>query len=166
MDYVVFTSLMADAKQVEQVTFSYDIACQWCRNIEPRLASYKLLAKFKLKGKWIAFVIPDFHLLAHGDSCQIPYAFDYTEGSGVTCGEGIESGWAAFNLVGASTREMGTGSRKDTLNDILQDYNYQKKQGMGRSLAAGLDRAKENLEVQSAAYIAFTSTFPAEAVRQ
>lgn len=51
---------------------------------------------------------------------------DLTPGVGRTDGESPERGWAAMNPVASSTKEMGPGSRRDTLDDHFGDYNWRK----------------------------------------
>jgi hypothetical protein len=58
---------------------------------------------------------------------QVRFSFNYTSLVGRTDGEAPERGWAAANAVSASTREMGPGSRRDTLDDIFADWNHRKR---------------------------------------
>jgi len=41
----------------------------------------------------VTFVIPKFHLEAHGEDCKSTFNLNYTIGAARTCGEGIEAGW-------------------------------------------------------------------------
>lgn len=52
-------------------------------------------------------------------------------GVGRTDGEAPERGWSHINPVATSTREMGPGSRRDTLDDHFSDWNWKKTTGMG-----------------------------------
>lgn len=52
---------------------------------------------------------------------------------GRTDGEAPERGWAAMNGLATSTKEMGPGSRRDTLDDHFGDYNWRKVISMGTS---------------------------------
>lgn len=72
------------------------------------------------------YLVPKFHLYAHQTDCQINYSFNLTPGVGRTDGEAPERGWAAMNPVASSTKEMGPGSRRDTLDDHFRDYNWRK----------------------------------------
>lgn len=52
-------------------------------------------------------------------------------GVGMTDGESPERRWSVLNLIGRSTREMGSGHRQDVLNTHFSDYNIQKVFGIG-----------------------------------
>ncbi len=74
----------------------------------------------------IKYLVPKFHLYAHRNECQNNYSFNFTPNVGRTDGESPERGWAAMNPVSSSTKEMGPGSRRDTLDDHFGDYNWRK----------------------------------------
>jgi len=63
----------------------------------------------------LATLIPKFHLPTHKASCHLEYNFIYIPCVGRTDGEALEHGWAATNAVANSTKEIGPGSRRDTL---------------------------------------------------
>jgi hypothetical protein len=44
-----------------------------------------------------------------------------------TDGEGPERAWAGLNRFSSGTREMGPGSRRDTLDDQFGVWNYKKR---------------------------------------
>lgn len=46
--------------------------------------------------------------------------------------EGCERAWANLNQAAGSTSEKGHGSRIDTLNHCMQDWNWKKTIGMGK----------------------------------
>ena len=79
------------------------------------------LSKTKLE-----FVVPRFHILGHGEKCRSRYSFGYREKMGHTDGENIERGWACFNGLSTTTREMGPGMRQDTLDRHFGDFNFQR----------------------------------------
>ncbi|KAF8995521.1 hypothetical protein BDZ89DRAFT_920324, partial [Hymenopellis radicata] len=56
----------------------------------------------------------------------LQYSFNTTPKVGRTDGEAPERGWAASNGAAASTKEMGPGSRLDTLDDHFGDQNWRK----------------------------------------
>ncbi|KIK62910.1 hypothetical protein GYMLUDRAFT_242000 [Collybiopsis luxurians FD-317 M1] len=47
-------------------------------------------------------------------------------GVGCTDGEGVERNWSMQNALSGSTKKMGPGSRRDTLDDHFGDYNWRK----------------------------------------
>lgn len=77
------------------------------------------------------FLVPKFHLPAHIKPCRTRFSFNYTPGVGRTDGEAPERGWAEVNPLAASTREMGPGARRDTLDSHFGDYNWRKTIGLG-----------------------------------
>ncbi|KAG1866481.1 hypothetical protein C8R48DRAFT_747671 [Suillus tomentosus] len=49
-------------------------------------------------------------------------------------GHAPERGWSNINRVATSTKEMGLGSRRDTLDDHFGDWNWKKVTALGRTL--------------------------------
>ncbi|KAJ6483057.1 hypothetical protein DFH09DRAFT_949912 [Mycena vulgaris] len=132
MDYMFFKSIVG----TELVRFfvSYDIACQWHINIWMRMRGY---ANEEIMvdgtGKYMTFFVPKFHLPAHIEACNLRFSFNLTRYVGWTDGEAPERGWANANPLATSTKEMGPGSRLDTLDDHFNDWNYKKILGLGES---------------------------------
>ncbi|KDQ31598.1 hypothetical protein PLEOSDRAFT_1036768, partial [Pleurotus ostreatus PC15] len=163
MDYLYFSSLRNHSPNV--VVTSYDIACQWARNLQARAASYpKELVGPRFTQLSIKYLVPKFHLYAHRNECQNNYSFNLTPNVGRTDGESPERGWAAMNPVASSTKEMGPGSRRDTLDDHFGDYNWRKVIILHESL---LRKAQEALQMRSEhvkAFQAFSEGLPKETV--
>lgn len=61
------------------------------------------------------------------------YSFNLTRNVGRTDGEAPERGWSNINSQATSTREMGPGFRRDTLDDHFNDWNWKKTVGLGMS---------------------------------
>ena len=80
----------------------------------------------------IQFLVPKFHLPAHIESCHRSFSFNYASFVGRTDGEAPERGWSDLNGLAYSTREMGPGSRQDTIEDHLGDWNWKKITSMGK----------------------------------
>lgn len=127
MDYIFASSLKNHA--MPEVVTSYDIACQWSRNLRTRHDTYALA--FDHREHELIYLVPKFHLPAHQMSCQYGYNFNYTKGVGRTDGEAVERGWAAVNPFATSTKEMGPGHRRDVLDDVFATYNWGKVRQMG-----------------------------------
>ena len=70
------------------------------------------------------FLIPKFHLPAHIPRCQVAYSFNFTPHVGRTDGEAPEHGWVNINPAASSTKEMGPGTQRDTLDDHFGDWNW------------------------------------------
>ncbi|KAG6822763.1 hypothetical protein H0H92_012696, partial [Tricholoma furcatifolium] len=131
MDYIALMTLLHSA--VIYVVFSYDIACQWGRNLRSRAVDYPdALAAVTNRLEWTALV-PRWHIMAHGEDCQTEHSLNYEEGVGRTCGEDVECGWSHTNQLSTSTREMGPANRRETLDDHWGGWNWQKIVGF-RSL--------------------------------
>lgn len=104
---------------------SYDISCQHSKNLRVRNTMLPEDIQWPSQLK-IDFFIPKFHIRAHIPECQLKYSFNLIKGVGRTDGEAPERGWAAINPIANSTKEMGPGNRRDTLDDHFNDYNWSK----------------------------------------
>jgi hypothetical protein len=124
MDYFFLASLKLNIPQ--RLVISYDIVCQWSRNLDHRCQIYPSNPIASGEVQEILYLVPKFHLHAHIIQCQVNYSFNLVPGVGRTDGEAPERGWADINGVATSTREMGPGSRRDTLDDHFGDYNWRK----------------------------------------
>lgn len=132
MDYLFFSSFKG--LELDEVTVSYDIACQWSIHLWHRMNTYPNWMHVDHENiTTFRFLIPKFHLPAHTRPCQTAFSFNFNKNVGRTDGEGVERGWARINPLAASTREMGPGSRRDTLDDHFGDQNWNKTTKMGKS---------------------------------
>jgi len=84
-----------------------------------------------LHNRDVTFLVPKFHLPAHIASCQWAFSFNWTKGVGRTDGEEPERGWANINAAASSTKDMGPGHRRDTLDDYFGDWNWKKLVKLG-----------------------------------
>ena len=132
MDYLFLSS--AQQATPRCLVVSYDIACQWSRNLATRCTAYGPEAAFIVAEHQIRYLVPKFHLLAHIQHCQANYSFNFTPLVGRTDGEAPERGWSAINAIAGSTKQMGPGSWLDTLDDHFGDYNWRKVASIGVSL--------------------------------
>ncbi|KAG1812315.1 hypothetical protein EV424DRAFT_1349351 [Suillus variegatus] len=135
MDYLLFSTLQ-HTRDIVILNISYDIACQWSKHIWTRMSSYPSTVHFDHTDKKVAFLVPKFYLPAHIAACQIGFLFNPVKGVGQTDGEAPQQGWANINPVATSTREMGLGSRRDTLDDHFGDFNWKKVTNFAMSQAA------------------------------
>ncbi|KAJ7646891.1 hypothetical protein FB45DRAFT_1019176 [Roridomyces roridus] len=129
MDYIFFMGLAGS--EVAELYVSYDIACQWHKNIWERMKTFDQGVRFRNGQKYCVFLIPKFHLPAHIEACNIMFSFHLTRFVGMTDGEAPERGWASLNPLATSTAEMGPGMRRDTINDAFNDMNHKKIIGLG-----------------------------------
>ncbi|KAG2110013.1 hypothetical protein DEU56DRAFT_874489 [Suillus clintonianus] len=111
MDYLFFSTLQY-SKDVVTLNVSYDIACQWSKNIWDRMATYPHQMHVERSTKEFVFLVPKFHLPAHIAFCQVTYSHNLIKGMGRTDGEAPERGWAL--------------AHRDTLDDHFGDFNWKK----------------------------------------
>ncbi|CAA7257476.1 unnamed protein product [Cyclocybe aegerita] len=157
MDYFFLSGLRGNT--LSRIMVSYDIACQWSKK---RCSIYPENVISSRPELQIDFLVPKFHLPAHVASCQIEYSFNLIPGSGRTNGEAPERGWSAVNSVAASTREMGPGSRQDTLDDMFGDYNWWKKMAFAEFFLRKAEEAILAQQEHVEAFIEFDVALPHE----
>ncbi|KAJ7803737.1 hypothetical protein B0H14DRAFT_3487098 [Mycena olivaceomarginata] len=147
MDYIVASAW----QHVHNLLFfllSYDIMCQWSKNLKERLLNLPPALRFHLVQYFVKFVIPKLHILSHLKKCQDFFSLLYTLGAAQADMEGIERIWSSSGLMGVSTREMGPGSRQDTLDDFWHFWNWNKVVGMGQTLRKRFAKATKELARQ------------------
>jgi hypothetical protein len=127
-DYVLVQTLLATALLC--LVISYDIACQWHKKFGERMKIFPPEEDLN-RIQHIRYLVPKFHLPAHIEACNLAFSFNLTKGVGRTDGEAPERGWANINPAAQSTKEMGPGSRRDTLDDHFGDWNWKKIIKMG-----------------------------------
>ena len=98
-NYIIASYL--DCCKVRHIKISYDIACQWSINLRSRFTTCH--GDVDLTALSLTYLIPKFHLPAHGPKCQVQYSFNHTHGVGRTHGETVEQEWAYINLAALST---------------------------------------------------------------
>lgn len=84
-DFVVLYTLQGQS--FTRLVLSYDICCQWSRNLKDRIAAFP--ESMRLDSDTfdrITFVIPKFHLYGHGSNCQTTYSLNYLPHSAETNG--------------------------------------------------------------------------------
>lgn len=132
MDFIIFSAIYMSLLLL--LTFSYDICCQWSRNLLKRVPQLPtalqppadILRNAKL-------VLPKFHLHNHGLKCQLNFNLNFLRGSAQSDLEDPERYWAHSNPVSMSTREMSEGARHDTLSDHAGSWNWRKIVNFGES---------------------------------
>lgn len=131
MDFLFFSVL--HHRSLEVLNVSYDIACQWHKNLWARMATFPEDYQLDYAIKTVRFFVPKFHLPAHIAKCQTTFSFNWSRWVGRTDGEAPERGWSNINPVASSTKEMGPGCRRDTLDDHFGDWNWKKVVNLGKS---------------------------------
>lgn len=131
MDYIMLSAIAG--LSLMTLTIIYDIACQWKANFPTRMLAFPSSLRIANSVR-VDFAIPKCHLLAHQTPCQTPHSLNLKPGVGRTDREGIERDWSMINPAANSTKEMGAGSRHDTLDDLFNHHNWVKTTGLGLSL--------------------------------
>ncbi|KAF6742964.1 hypothetical protein DFP72DRAFT_1178678 [Ephemerocybe angulata] len=151
MDFILHWGIVVLALGVLRTFFiSYDIACQWSKYLMSRLAKIDTNAPMLKPETKTRFMVPKFHLPAHIVSCHTKFAFMNTPGAGLGDGEAPERGWGEANPLAPSTREMGPGTRRDTLDYNFGDYNWRKIIDLGilcflgKKMDTALSKVAEN----------------------
>ncbi|KAJ7512294.1 hypothetical protein B0H11DRAFT_2214098 [Mycena galericulata] len=155
MDWI-FASILRHKDGRLLKIISYDIVCQWWKNLYARLRALPPLVRLNAAMALMRFVIPKMHIHSHTLACQLAYSLNLVPGSAQTDGEGIERPWANIGGVATSTREMGPGSREDVLNCHWSHWNWQKLVSLAERLRTRTDRANEEHALQLESFTAFT----------
>ena len=129
-DYILLSALRR--RRFKRLVLSYDISCQYSRKFLSRVARYTGDMLLNWDDIDLEFVIPQFHIAGHGESCRTRYSLRFRQHMGHTDGENIERGWATFNGLSASTKEMSPGSRQDILDQHFGDWNFQRLLSFGK----------------------------------
>jgi hypothetical protein len=141
MDFLFFSTIRG---VLMNVLVAYDIACQWYKNLgarmmllsnelQPSISVEKIQAKvstyhliFECCSISRCVQVGVFHIQAHESRCHAPWGLALTRGAGRTDGEAIERLWSNLNGAASSTKEMGPGSRQDTLDGFCGFNNWRK----------------------------------------
>ncbi|KAG6877691.1 hypothetical protein C0992_009434 [Termitomyces sp. T32_za158] len=156
MDYFVFSSIRQNTPK--NVVVSYDIICQWAKHLVSRAETYATANEYH-SHSW-TFLVPKFHLPAHCPECQVNFSFNFTRHVGRTDGEAPERGWAAINAISTSTKEMGPGSRRDTLDDHFSDYNWRKIVTLASTFCRKVEEAVTHRAEHTLAFEEFSAALP------
>ena len=122
MDYLILSALR-NVGQLQEVLISYNIACQWTKNLRKRMLEYDKTLQVP-ESLNIEAAIPSWHVNGHGDWCQNNLLLSYIPGVERTCREDIETMWSSTNPLVPSTREMGPAVCRETLNDHWGGWNF------------------------------------------
>ncbi|KAF6746229.1 hypothetical protein DFP72DRAFT_823348 [Ephemerocybe angulata] len=166
MDYIMLSTLRSEPTVPRILNLSYDIGCQWIINLMQRCNRYGDNVFTKNDDFKVNCLVPKFHLAAHVASCQTEFSFNLTPGVGRTDGEAPERGWALSNKLAASTREMGPGNRRDTLDDSFGDMNWTKTVGIAHTLAIRAEKALVKRKEQVEAFQDFAAALPLKSRRK
>ncbi|KAJ6449029.1 hypothetical protein C8R47DRAFT_999334 [Mycena vitilis] len=127
MDFIVSSAIKGF--DLKEITISYDIACQWRKNLLERIK--KLPSDLQVPFETFLFQcgLPVWHASSHEAECTNRNSLSFLPGVGKSDGEGIERLWAELNAFAYHTKQMGLGARADALEDKINYHNYMKNLG-------------------------------------
>ncbi|KAJ7150418.1 hypothetical protein C8R46DRAFT_1043775 [Mycena filopes] len=155
VDYVFASLLLLKDGRLPK-TITYDIVCIWAIYLFTRLKELPPHVRLRIIA-FICFAIPKLHIHSHTLACQLLFSLNFLLGSAQLDAEGIERAWANIGGVAGSTRDMGPGSRHDTLDCHWSHWNWQKLVDIVKSLRKRLDRANTALAEQTSAFEEFST---------
>ncbi|KAJ7602837.1 hypothetical protein DFH06DRAFT_986580 [Mycena polygramma] len=130
-DYALGHSL-ADAHDHRWIVLTYDVYCQYYKNITTRFVSWfpSLVGLVKR----LTGAVPKMHIRNHIAQCQTQWSTNFEEYLAFLIGELIEGSWAELNQFAGSTKETNHGHRHDILDDGCGQWNWDKVIQMGETL--------------------------------
>ncbi|KAI0349249.1 hypothetical protein OH77DRAFT_1415382 [Trametes cingulata] len=147
--YVDFALLSAlqDYMYLRLLMGTYDIHCQYVKNLRKRLREQfgvvldKLDSITETELPELVAGVGKYHLCMHKEECRFKHSLHYLPGAGMTDGETLERVWAVTNAIARRTKEMSAGHRHDVLNDHYSDLNVRRVHNMVSTLVEKLDTA-------------------------
>ena len=132
MDFAFLSTLLPSINAgITCVLVSYDIGCQWGKNLQLWISQYSISPSFDLNSlNYWKVVVLKFHLSSHRESCQVKYNINYTKGASCMDGEHIEGGWSQLGSMAIWTRENGLYAHRAILDDHWGSMNWQKLLGL------------------------------------
>ncbi|KAJ7490102.1 hypothetical protein B0H11DRAFT_1719907 [Mycena galericulata] len=124
MDFIVMACLAGVTLMA--LTISYDIACQWKKNLPERNKKLPERIRLDLDNIDVQCGLPVWHASSHEKECSNENSLSFLVGVGKSDGEGVERTWADLNPAAFHTKEMGIGNRADTLEDKIDSHNFLK----------------------------------------
>ncbi|KAI0666069.1 hypothetical protein C8Q78DRAFT_1072584 [Trametes maxima] len=164
MDYLLVSTLLGVTLLL--LVISYDIACQYSKNFEHRLAqNFPEGMQLDLEDVHLRWVIPKNHIAVHGPR-HSQYSLNFNSKVGRTYGEGCESAWPDLNQASISTREMALATRHEVLNDHMASWNWAKVVHLGSHLSRNLRKARKMGLKQRMLFNDFSTTFSPDTIKE
>jgi hypothetical protein len=128
IDYAFASTISRELQAgTPHVVVTYDIACQWERNLHDRLSKYTATKDLNIRSfKSLRFTVPKFHLIGHGKSCHLKYNLAFMRGVGMTHGESVETIWSHSTSLATWSRESGPNARHALLDAHWSGWNWRK----------------------------------------
>ncbi|KAJ7473868.1 hypothetical protein B0H11DRAFT_1918683 [Mycena galericulata] len=128
MDYIVMSALRGF--DLKELAISYDIACQWEKNLRERLRRLPPELLLDIENIFLQCGLPIWHASAHNKACASENTLNFLIGLGKSDGEGVERLWADLNRAALHTKDMSLGNRADTMEDKVDSHNFLKNLGV------------------------------------
>ncbi|KAJ7509953.1 hypothetical protein B0H11DRAFT_2215787 [Mycena galericulata] len=132
IDYIVASALVGFTLMLLMI--SYDIACQWKKNLPARNAKMPADVRLNLDAFTYQCALPVWHAASHNEDCKDENSLSFKVGAGKTDGEGVERVWSVLNPAAYHTKDAGRGQRIDVLEDKIDNHNFLKNIGQGDAL--------------------------------
>lgn len=132
IDYALASTLANDVDVgIKDVVVTYDVACQWSKNLSSRLKTYSSIPPLNLNAlESFRTAVPKFHLIGHGPPCQSRFNLAFMDGVGMTHGEGVETIWSHSTSLATWSRENGPAARRLILDNHWTGWNWSKLVGL------------------------------------
>lgn len=130
MDYV-FCSAMTHRQGTAKLP-SYDIMCQWFKNLFTRIRALPEHLHVDLPDKnSLRYAIPKLHWYGHKEEGHSRFSLNNIPGAARNDLEAIERTWPKAEATGGSTKQSGPGGHHLTLNDVWGHQNWRKLVDIG-----------------------------------
>ncbi|KAJ7175314.1 hypothetical protein C8R46DRAFT_1213798 [Mycena filopes] len=160
MDYILMASLAGF--DLMELTVSYDIACQWQKNLRTRVEKLPADMRPDFESFMLQCGLPVWHASSHEEECTNRNSLSFLPGVGKSDGEGIERLWAELNAFAYHTKNMGLGHRADTIEDKINYHNFTKNLGQANMLQRKLVVAIAERARQVDAFKEVNKSIPSE----
>ncbi|KAJ7753086.1 hypothetical protein DFH07DRAFT_744589 [Mycena maculata] len=123
---------LGDAQDQRWVVLTYDVYCQYFKNITTRFETW--FPSLSRLIKKLGGAVPKMHIRNHIGQCQSQWSTNFQEYLAFLIGELIEGSWAELNQFAGSTKEQNHGHRHDSIDDGCGQWNWDKVIGMADTL--------------------------------
>ncbi|KAE9395066.1 hypothetical protein BT96DRAFT_826785 [Gymnopus androsaceus JB14] len=143
---------------------SYDAMCSYYVYRGERFATSTYLEDQKEFVLKFEHGIPDLHIKGHKDDCMVIFGCPYHWCVAHFHCETAEYYWVELNQVGAYTRQMNDGHRKDTIIAHHNDWNWRKTVNSAHHLSEALRYARLQMQTKGEFFKQLSQSTPREQV--
>ncbi|KAL1698752.1 hypothetical protein EV121DRAFT_217647 [Schizophyllum commune] len=168
MDYIFWSSVRGES--VARVMLTYDIGCQWKKNLFERAQKLPALIQPSSDDNDrpafdVDVRLPVWHGNVHDIACRSANSVRYARGAGKPDGEGPERIWSNMNHLAAATKEMGEGVRDGVIENWSTYFNLQKNIGFRSGLEHRLQVAQVQREQRRAELVDIEGALDADVLK-